>query len=101
MWEFRVSAENAKRFETDYGPEGIWAQLFQRSSDFVRTELIRDEEQPGRYVTLDFWTSRAAYDSFRRSHAADYKEIDARCEALTGAETKLGTFERLPVREES
>jgi hypothetical protein len=101
MWEFRVSAENAERFEQDYGPEGIWAQLFQRSSHFVRTELIRDKAQQGRYLTLDFWTSREAYDSFRLSHAAEYEEIDARCEALTDSETKLGSFEPVPAIEES
>jgi quinol monooxygenase YgiN len=50
---------------------------------------------PGRYLTLDLWVSRAAYEKFRADHAAEYRAIDAQCEALTEHEAEVGRFERL------
>lgn len=51
-------------FEAAYGPEGEWGRLFQKDAAFVRTALVRDPNKPGRYLTLDFWTSREAYENF-------------------------------------
>ncbi len=62
---------------------------------FVATELNRDLKDPARYLTLDFWESREAYDAFRAQHAAEYAAIDRECEALTAEEKALGAFERI------
>jgi heme-degrading monooxygenase HmoA len=48
-----------------------------------------------RYLTLDFWESKEAYDAFRATHAADYAAIDRECEALTSEEKQIGAFERV------
>lgn len=79
-------------FERIYGPEGDWARLFRSSEGYLRTELIRSRTDSQVYLTLDFWRSEESYDHFRQDHAADYKEIDTRCESLTEAETHLGKF---------
>lgn len=52
-------------------------------------------KDPARYLTLDFWESREAYDAFRAQHAAEYAAIDRECEALTAEEKALGNFERI------
>jgi heme-degrading monooxygenase HmoA len=94
-WEFRPKPGAEQRFEEAYGADGIWAELFKQSEGFVATELSRDTEDPRRYLTLDFWESRAAYERFRAELAANYAAIDARCESLTEFERELGQFEKV------
>jgi len=92
MWEFRVRPGSEARFEEVYGPAGEWAEFFRRGEGYLGTELYQDTKAAGRYLTLDFWVSEAAYQYFRRLHAADYQALDARSEALTEHETPLGSF---------
>ncbi len=95
IWEFRIRSGVGERFEMAYGPSGQWVQLFQRGEGYVRTELKRDFKDEDLYTTMDFWVSRAAYDSFRRQHEGEYRAIDAECQDLTESETEVGRFERV------
>lgn len=94
VWEFRVRTGMEKRFEAAYGSDGAWARLFQKAKGYVGTELNRDTQDPQRFVTLDFWMSRGAYETFREQHLAEYKTIDERCAAMTENEAEVGKFER-------
>lgn len=87
VWRFTTPDPAA--FERHYGPEGTWAQLFRRDPSYVRTDLLRGETE---YLTLDWWTSREAYDAFRAAHAAEYAAIDERCESLTTSEVRVGEY---------
>ena len=98
IWEFYARAGGEPRFEEIYGPEGEWAQFFKSGAGYVGTELNRDGKVPQRYVTLDFWTSRAAYVQFREANLAQYRALDQRCEALTEQEKELGCFDRIPAK---
>jgi len=93
LWEYTVKPEQVVSFETNYASAGTWAALFQKSSAYRGTVLLRDSATPNRYVTIDVWTSRDAYEAFRREHAAAYEELDRVCAALTVAERHLGTFD--------
>ena len=93
VWEFEPSPEATLEFERVYGPDGEWVPLFRRSPDYLGTELLRDLDRPGHYLTIDRWTSRAAYDRFRTERAAEYRAIDAACEGLTRHEALVGAFE--------
>ena len=88
VWRFTTDVP--AEFERHYGPDGSWAELFRRDPAYVRTDLLRDGTS---YVTLDWWISRAAYDTFRAKHATDYATLDFMCEAATTEEEKLGEFE--------
>ena len=88
VWRFTTADREA--FERHYGPDGTWVRFFRRSGDFVRTDLLRGQDG---YVTLDWWSSRDAYSSFREEHAADYAAIDRMCESVTATEDKVGEFE--------
>lgn len=94
-WEFRPKPGAEKRFEEAYGPRGVWAVFFRQSEGFVGTELNRDLKDPGRYLTLDLWVSKAACDQFRADYQGAYAAMDAHCEALTEHEAELGRFERV------
>jgi heme-degrading monooxygenase HmoA len=100
VWEFHVREEERQQFALIYGPSGDWAELFSRSTDYLRTELVRDVKDPTRFVTLDFWTSFEAYERFRHDHAAEYKSIDDRCEKLTEKEMEIGRFQRMRAAQE-
>ena len=95
VWQFRPRRGAERRFEEAYGPSGSWARLFANGEGFVRTELNRDLKDSGRYLTLDYWTTKEAYKAFRTKHAADYAAIDSECESLTAEETSLGEFSRV------
>jgi len=50
IWEFVVTADAVGQFEQAYGPGGAWVRLFQAHPGFRGTTLLRDNENPRRYV---------------------------------------------------
>jgi hypothetical protein len=92
VWEFEVPEVRRAEFERIYGPDGEWVRLFRQGGGFRETVLFRDVNRPGTYLTLDRWTSRAAYEEFRIVHAAAYAAMDETTAGLTTSELHLGTF---------
>lgn len=93
VWEFRPRPGGERELERAYGPGGDWARLFRRGEGYLGTELLRDRADPGRYLTVDRWTSRDAWEAFRAAHHAEYEALDRALEALTAAEARLGDFD--------
>lgn len=98
IWEFEIKTECRAQFEEIYGPDGAWARLFRQSPDYRGTKLIRDLNRPGRYLTLDDWSSREAFHIFKQAHAAEYVLLDQQCESLTEHEAMVGEFEEAPAK---
>jgi heme-degrading monooxygenase HmoA len=101
IWEFEVNADFRSQFEKTYGSEGAWARLFRQSPEYRGTKLIRDLTRPGRYLTLDYWTSRDAFQRFKQAYAAEYANLDQQCERLTDHEAMVGEFEQFPAAPDS
>ena len=95
VWEFFVKRDRLAEYERAYEPAGDWAQLFRRARGFVDTALLRDREDRTRFLTIDTWESRDAYDAFRASFDAEYLALDARTEAFTESERRIGVFETM------
>jgi quinol monooxygenase YgiN len=93
VWEFEIAAGREEEFERHYGPEGTWVQLFRKDAEFVGTELLRDRELKGRYLTVDRWRDVEAYESFKLQFAEEYERIDAEMDELTVSEKRVGVFE--------
>lgn len=91
-WAFHVNPEHRRDFERAYGPDGDWGRLFGSGAGYLKTELHRDPENRGRYITLDFWRTREQYEAFREQSRSAYLEIDATCERFTKEEQLLGDF---------
>jgi len=91
IWEFRVAPEHVAEYERAYGPDGAWAQLFRGSPAYHGTELLRDKDDPLRYVTIDKWQDLAPYKAMRE--VQEYKSLDIACEKLTVSERLIGLFE--------
>jgi heme-degrading monooxygenase HmoA len=93
LWEFRVKKGREREFEKIYGAGGGWTELFSSAGGYLGTELGSDAAEPGRYLTLDRWSSRRDYEEFRRAALPQYEALDRICEELTEQESHLGSFE--------
>lgn len=93
VWSFDVKAEHERAFERMYGVEGDWVQLFQRAPGFEGTELRRETDRVGHYLTIDRWLTRADYERFTATFRQEYELLDAKCGGMTEAESKVGDFE--------
>ena len=83
-------------FEAAYGADGAWTHLFSQAAGFIAVKLLRCENQPGRYLTIDRWTSATAFEDFERLFAGEYRALDARLEGLASTEARVGAFEEWP-----
>lgn len=92
VWQFDVAEDHIEPFETAYGKQGTWATLFARSSEHLSTELLKDAYVPGRYLTIDRWSSEEAFRAFRAQHDTDYEALDRGCDSVTASETRIGAF---------
>jgi heme-degrading monooxygenase HmoA len=93
VWEYLVVAGREEEFTAAYGPSGAWSMLFRRAPGYIETLLLRDQAAPGRFLTIDRWSSATAHDAFRIAFQAEYEALDRACEALTRHEASLGSFE--------
>jgi heme-degrading monooxygenase HmoA len=95
MWEYIVRSDHLKAFEQTYGSSGEWVQLFRRARGYIRTELHRDVARPDRYVTIDYWETGQAWNTFRSKFSNEFESLDARCNEWTRSETEIGRFESI------
>jgi len=87
VWEYDVPADQVHRFVAAYGPTGDWARLFARGDGFARTELYRSTESADRFITVDTWRSRAAWQEFIDRWGLEYAELDEVLEPLAAGGT--------------
>ena len=90
---FSYDVRDAGEFERAYGPDGDWASFFAGARGYVGTELLRDVEQPGRYLVVDRWESREAYNDFVAANRDDYMRRVDETAYLYERELRFGTFE--------
>jgi len=94
VWQYDIHPIRSAEFEQLYGPAGGWSQLFQRSPEYLGTQLLRDTAVPNRYITLDHWRTDAGFVAFTTAHHAEYVSLDRYGASLTITETQLGSFWR-------
>jgi heme-degrading monooxygenase HmoA len=92
VWEFLVRQDRQQEFEEKYGPQGLWAGFFRGSAGYVKTELVKDVSQAGRYLTLDYWQTEEEFSQFKQQNLAEYERLDKKFAGLTERETRLGAF---------
>jgi heme-degrading monooxygenase HmoA len=92
VWQFEIAEDKIAAFESAYGPDGPWAQLFQSASGYLGTEFLRDAYVPGSYLTIDRWASEADFRVFRKSRDQEYEALDRACGELTSRETRVGAY---------
>jgi heme-degrading monooxygenase HmoA len=90
LWEYHIKPEAREIFEQIYSPTGTWADLFKKSAGYLGTELLHDETDSQKYLTIDRWISKEAYESFLEHWKQEYETLDKQCEGLTEHEVLLG-----------
>ena len=75
LWEFEVKSGCTERFQGAYGPQGEWVRLFRTDPSFIQTRLLQDSAAPNKFVTLDFWQTRDAYESFKELNRTAYAAV--------------------------
>jgi heme-degrading monooxygenase HmoA len=92
VWEFVVTEEARGRFELVWGPGGAWSNLFAQCPGFRGTTVLRDTENPLRYLTFDIWDTAAHREQALAEHAAGYSELNASLTEWTEFRTEVGVF---------
>jgi heme-degrading monooxygenase HmoA len=92
---FVYDVSDADEFERIYGPDGEWAAFFAGGRGFVGTELLRDVEQPGRYLVVDRWETREAYQAFVEAHREEYMRRVDDTVFHYEQELRIGSFENV------
>lgn len=95
VWEFVVAPGREQEFLAAYGPSGAWSVLFRKAPGYIETLLLQDHACPGRFLTIDRWSSQSAHDAFLVRFHAEYEALDRACEALTQHESSLGSYREL------
>jgi heme-degrading monooxygenase HmoA len=92
---FSYQARDPAEFERVYGPDGEWAAFFRGGDGYVGTELLRDVEVAGRYLVIDRWESREAYQGFVEGNRNEYMRRVDETAFHHDQELRLGTFENV------
>lgn len=92
VFAYQVEPALVDAFEAAYGPGGRWSMLFEGEPGYLSTELLADDERPGRYLVLDRWVSAATYAVFLRDRGAEYAALGDACAHLYVSETRIGRF---------
>jgi heme-degrading monooxygenase HmoA len=92
VWQYQVRPGSESEFERVYSSSGDWVELFRQAPGFIQTQLLRDPDIIGSYMTLDHWESQDAFEQFKLRYHEQYQVLDHHCEGLTTSETLLGHF---------
>jgi heme-degrading monooxygenase HmoA len=88
IWQYAVPVDRVTDFVRAYSSDGDWAQLFRAAPGYAGTELIRCDD--GRFMTIDRWQNKAAFEQFLVRHRDEYDALDARLAAFTSNELLVG-----------
>lgn len=91
VWQYEVVEGREAEFERMYAGDGAWARLFAASEGFLGTELFRSLSEPRGYLTVDRFTTAAAFRTLLEQHAVSYAELDTQAEGLTVSEHEVAT----------
>ena len=89
IWDYEVPADAVPEFCAAYASHGDWAELFARAVGYLGTELYRDPDHSGHFLTIDRWRTERDWHAFRARFGADYDALDARLDGLAAVERSL------------
>jgi len=93
--EYQVKEEGRGQFELAYGPGGAWSRLFARAPGYRGAALLRDLEDPCKYLAIDIWDSEEHHQDFRKQHPDDYAALAAAFSQFVESEVTLGAYRLL------
>jgi hypothetical protein len=92
IWQFVIKEEARGHFELMYGPGGGWSKLLEGCSGYRGTALLRDTDDPRRYLAVEFWDAPDQREQELAEREADYAELDAAIAGWTESRAQVGAF---------
>lgn len=99
MWQFDVKPGREDEFEKVYGVDGEWTRLNRQARSYLGSSFLRDQNQPSRYVVIEYWSELLASEQAKPSRKKALLDIEARRSPLINAVEPLGIFTALNVPE--
>ena len=92
IWEYKVRSDKKEAFLKLYGCEGDWVRFFNKSEEYLGTDLHQDIDNEERFISVDFWKSKEARDDYRKEFNSEFNSLDEQGELTTESETPIGEF---------
>ncbi len=95
VWEVVVKEERRGQFELTFGPGGAWSKLFAKRTGFRGTTLLRDTQDPHRYLVIDIWDSEAQRGQSLAECQAEFEKLQASLSEWSKSMIELGVYRLL------
>lgn len=92
MWKYHVKPENIETFEHEYGFDGTWFKLFSESKEYNGSFLYKSETESNTYLLIDTWSSKQAYQDFKKVNETSYNMLSSKFEFLYMTEEKIDSY---------
>ena len=92
---FRYEVRDPESFERPTARTASGRSSSGRAPGYIGTELLRDVEEPERYLVIDRWESADAYNAFLAAHQAEYLRRSDESRFHYIQELRFGTFENV------
>ncbi|MFT5641994.1 MAG: heme-degrading monooxygenase HmoA [Cyclobacteriaceae bacterium] len=95
VWKYTVKEATKSEFEEEYGRQGTWFKLFEKTDNYMGLELLHSHTASQQYILIDRWTSREDYESFTTENREENDALSKRFSYLIENEENDGTFNLL------
>ena len=92
VFSYAVSVSRERAFRRTYGPSGAWTRLFDKADGYLGTQLLARRDRDNEYLTIDAWTSEAAWLAFIASFGPQYRRLSGKYRRLYRTEREVGSF---------
>ena len=99
IWQFDVKKGREEEFEKLYGADGDWSALNRRTRSYLGSSFLKDQNRPGRYLLIEYWSEMLVYEQHRTSRSTMLDQIETRRAELVDAMEPMGIYTALDVPE--
>ncbi len=92
VYEFLIKEGASGQFELLYGPGGAWSKLFAQWSGFRGTTVLRDANNPRRYLTIDLWETVGQWEQALSERETEYTDLETTFGEWVESKIEVGTF---------
>ncbi len=93
--EFVVKKDARGEFELLFGPGGAWSRRLAHCPGFRGTILLRDTEDPRRYLAIELWEEEGRRERSLAEQQADTFDLADAVAMCTESRRELGSFRLL------
>jgi quinol monooxygenase YgiN len=97
MWRFDVKEGREKEFERLYGADGEWTALNRQTRSYLGSSFLRDQNEPFRYLLVEYWSEMLVYEQHRASRLAGIETFEQLRAELVNTVEPVGIYTALDV----